>query len=96
MSAEYDKLVATRRFLQREKTIDEIKEIARLAFGDIQTGVKLTNVSFEGGSGSGQVSCEPHILLNACEDALTALGEPTAVAQPAVVFQQFSGNILQT
>jgi hypothetical protein len=96
VAADYEKLRAICRFLQRTKTAAEIKAIALDAFQKVQDGVQLTSVSFEGGQGSGQISCDPSVLLNACEDVLLALGETLSVPQPSVVFTSFCGSPIRT
>jgi hypothetical protein len=96
VASDYDKRVALTRFLQRSKTVAEIKALADQAFADLQSGVSLTSVNFEGGGASGQISLDPATFLIACEDALLALGETSSVPQSAVIFTSFRQNFMET
>ena len=97
MASDYDKVIALRRFLKREKTSDEIKTIATSAFAALQAGKTVTSVSFEGGSTSAIINCDPAALLNACEDVLAELGETDAVSSASrSIFTKFNAQTLQT
>ncbi len=81
-------------FLRRTKSQAEIEQLAIDAFAAVHSGVVLTSVSFEGGSGQGTLDFPPSQLLEACETVLAdMLGTATA---GRVVFAQYGGQLLQT
>ncbi len=80
-------------FLRRTKSQAEIEQLAVDAFAAVQSGVVLTSVSFEGGSGQGTLDFAPSLLLAACE---SALADMLGTASGRVVFAQYGNQLLQT
>lgn len=96
-TSDADIALAVSRYLQMTQDIDTIKSYADQFFAEVQDGRTVTSVSFEGGSASAMMTRNPAVLLNACMDALAALGEPTA--QSAVsrsIFPRFGAQNIQT
>jgi hypothetical protein len=63
------------RFLRREYkgNVDGLKELARQAYAEGSETVTLTQGSFEGGTGQGQVTFNKLLLLGVLEDLLEEL-----------------------
>jgi hypothetical protein len=96
MTSDADILLALTRYLLRTQDADAIKAIADQAFADLQAGKSITSLSFEGGAVSALQNCSPAVLLNACEDALFALGESGAqTSQSQSIFPRFGGQVIQ-
>jgi hypothetical protein len=89
-----DKTASVIAFLRRTKNQAQIEQLAVDAFAAVQSGVVLTSVSFEGGSGTGLVEFSPSLLLQACEFLLAELAGTAPVSR--VVFAQFSGSPIRT
>lgn len=97
MASDYLAESALRRFLARVKTAAEIKTIALAAFAALQDGKTVTSVSFEGGSTSALINCDPSVLLSACEDVLADLGEPGSTPGTSrSIFTKFNVSVMQT
>jgi hypothetical protein len=70
----------------------QLEEILQQALRDHAAGVRITSVSFEGGSSSGTMTGTPHQLIEdmmACLDALTA-GQTSPIPRPLGTLVQFN------
>ncbi len=100
MASDFDKQVSLQWYLTNYKTQAEIEQIAADAFAAMISGKTVTTVSFEGGSTSSQITCDPSVLLAACQGALSDLGvTPTTgtTAGGAIsIFQHFNTHPLES
>jgi hypothetical protein len=96
VATDAEQRAALTRYLVRTQDVDSIKAFADQAFAAYSSGAQVTSISFEGGGGT-MHPFDPSTLLNACEDALSQLGEPGAVAGGSIsIFTRFYGETLQT
>ena len=94
MAGDFANIAGLKAYLRRTKSVDELKDLADEAFSNVQCGVTLQNVSYEGGQASGTVTCNPAVLLACLEEILLEKGEGTR--EKTNLFSSFSSKCVET
>lgn len=69
------KLSAAKLYLRRVKTAAEIKTLSDAAFASVQDEVTITSHNVTDGGSSGEITFPKWLLLQACEEILSEIGE---------------------
>lgn len=75
------KLAGVKSYLRRNKTLQELKDLADSVFSSATEEVTITSLGSEGGSTSGVVSFPKWLLLQALEELIAELDPAPASAR---------------